>query len=136
MEQKDYLLREIEKTGTLLRWIIGKLSGAEEYFAFKAEDQFEQAKELILNEIGFDTDLFLSLKEPEIGKYISEFNGINIPNIELLADIYRIMGMKTDAVLSKEYLTGAMKLYELCDLLDKTFLFDRENKIKEIKNVL
>ena len=136
MEQKDYLLREIEKTGTLLRWIIGKITGIEVNDALTAENQFEKAKELVLNETGFDMDLLLELTEPETEKYIAGFNGINIANLELLADIYSLMGMRTDNLKSKEYLKSALKLYELCDVLDKTFLFDRENKINGIKNVL
>ena len=83
MEQKDYLLREIEKTGTLLRWIIGKITGIEVNDTLTAENQFEQAKELVLNETGFDMDLLLELTEPETEKYIAGFNGINIANLEI-----------------------------------------------------
>ena len=136
MEQKDYLLREIERIGTLLRWISGKITGIEDNYALTVENQFKEAKGLLLNEIGFDTDIFLSLKESEIEQYISKFKGINVSNIELLADIFKVFGMKTDSAMTKEYLDRALKLYELCDSFDKTFSFDRESKINEIKNVL
>jgi hypothetical protein len=136
MEQKDYLLREIEKIGLLLKMIFNKIAGKEENYALTVENQFEEAKGLLLSEIGFDIDTFLSIEKSEIEQYISEFNGIKGSNIELLADIFRVMGMKTDSSMTKEYLERALKLYELCNSLDKTFSFDRERKINEIRNAL
>jgi len=53
-----------------------------------------------------------------------------------LADILKVMGEKTYSAKTKEYLERALKLYELCNSLDKTFSFDRERKINELKNVL
>ncbi|MCX6252789.1 MAG: hypothetical protein NTX61_18805 [Bacteroidetes bacterium] len=64
MEQKDYLMREIEKIGLLLRAIIGSLSNKKENLSLKIEDHFENTKELLLNEIGFDLGKFLTLDEP------------------------------------------------------------------------
>ena len=63
MEQRDYLLREIEKIGLLLRMIFNKLAGWEETYSNTLESQTKEVKELLLHEIGFDIDLFLSLEE-------------------------------------------------------------------------
>ncbi len=136
MEQKDYLLREIEKIGLLLRYIFSKITGNGENYVLTMENQWAEEKGLLLHETGFDVDLFLSLNGSEIEQYISKFSGFNSPNFELLADILKAMGMKTEPEKSKEYLESALKLYEFCNSLDKTFLFDRERKISEIKNVL
>jgi len=136
MQQKDYLLREIEKIGLLLKMIFNKIAGKEENYALTIENQFEEEKELLLHEIGFNIDIFLLLEESGIEQYISKFDGIRGSNIELLADILKVMGMKTDSAITKEYLVRALKLYELCNSLDKTFSFDRESKISEIKNAL
>ena len=136
MQQKDYLLREIEKIGLLLKMIFNKIAGKEESYALKAENQFEEEKELLLHETGFNIDLFLLIEESGIEHYISGFDGIRGSNIELLADILKAMGEKSDSAKTKEYLKRALKLYELCNSLDKTFSFDRENKINEIKSTL
>jgi len=136
MEQKDYLLREIEKIGLLLRMIINKIISSDENFAIAQEQQFEKEKELLLNEIGFDMEFFLSLESTDIEKYLSKFDGIRGPNIELTADILREMGMKTDGDIARKYFSKALKLYELCNSLDKTFSFARENKISEVKDAL
>ena len=136
MQQKDYLLREIEKIGLLLKMIFNKIAGKEENYALTSENQFEEEKELLLHEIGFNIDIFLLIEESGIEHYISKFDGIRGSNIELLADILKVMGKKTDSAKTKEYLKRALKLYELCNSIDKTFSFDRESKISEIKNAL
>jgi len=136
MQQKDYLLREIEKMGLLLKMIFNKIAGKKENYALTVENQFEEEKELLLHETGFNIDVFLLIEESGIEQYISKFDGIRGSNIELLADILKAIGEKTDSAKTKEYLVRALKLYELCNSLDKTFSFDRENKISEIKNAL
>jgi len=136
MEQKDYLLREIEKIGLLLKLIFNKMTGKEAHQAKTAENQSEEAKELMLREIGFDLELFLSMSETEMGPFLSGFKGMNVSNIELLADIIKAMGMDADAAISQGYLQVALSLYSLCNSSDKTFSFDRENKIRVLKNIL
>ena len=136
MQQKDYLLREIEKIGLLLKMIFNKIASKEENYALTVEKQFEEEKELLLHETGFNIDVFLLIEESGIEQYISEFDGIRGSNIELLADILKAMGDKTDSAKTKEYLKRALRLYELCNSIDKTFSFDRERKINEINNAL
>lgn len=136
MQQKDYLLREIEKIGLLLKVIFNKIAGKEVNYALTLENIFEEEKEFLLHEIGFNSDIFLLIEESGIEQYISKFDGIRGSNIELLADIIKAIGMKTDSAIKKKYLVRVLKLYELCNSLDKTFSFDRESKISEIKNAL
>jgi len=136
MQQKDYLLREIEKMGLLLKMIFNKIAGKKENYALTVENQFEEEKELLLHETGFNIDVFLLIEESGIEHYISKFDGIRGSNIELLADILKAMGEKTDSAKTKEYLKRALRLYELCNSIDKTFSFDRERKIKEINSAL
>ena len=52
MEQKDYLLREIEKIGLMINAIRQKLFGGKENLAITLESQIEAAKGMLLNEIG------------------------------------------------------------------------------------
>lgn len=132
MEQKDYLLREIEKIGLLLRMILNTLVGKEENYAIQIEKQFEETNELLLNEVGFDLDKFLSLEKSEIEQYLSKFEGVKGANIELFADILKEFGTRTKSAKNREFLDKALKLYELCNSKDKTFSFERENKISEV----
>jgi hypothetical protein len=136
MEQKDYLLREIEKIGALFSLIFSKLLGKELKVALSVERQFEDEREMLLRDAGFDMELFLSLKEKEIQEYLAKFSGINTANMELLADIIKEMGMKSEPVSGKVCLKKALSLYELCNATDKTFSFERVDKMNEIKSAL
>jgi hypothetical protein len=136
MEQKDYLLREIEKIGLVLKMIFNKIVGKDVNDSITLENQFEQSKELLLKETGFDTELFLTLEKTEAEAYISTFSGLNCSNIELMADVFRETGMRAAPAKQKQYLESALYLYSLCNRMDKTYSMERENKISEIKNAL
>ena len=67
MDQKDYLLREIEKIGTLLKRCFSKMTGSEDNLAIQLDVEFEEDKGMLLHELGFDMNLFLMLDEAEGG---------------------------------------------------------------------
>jgi len=136
MEQKDYLLREIEKLGMLLRAILNSLIGRNENLAIKADPHFEETKELLLNETGFDIDKFLTLDEWASNEYLAHFHGINVVNLELLAEVIFLIGINNKSETQRTVLQKALRLYELCNLTDKTFSVDRENQIKKIRDAL
>ena len=138
MEQKDYLMREIEKMGFLLRAIFNKLIGKKNDFAITIETQLDYAKTLLQSEIDFDLSLFLSLDKTESELYIHKFQGLNVANIELLADILQEIAMGSETVSSegKVFLEKSLNLYEHCNAADKTFSFAREQKINDIKRIL
>lgn len=136
MQQKDYLLREIEKFGLMITMIINKLSRRKEEVSLSEQDQLEEAKGLLLQEIGFDVDVCFSLEDSEIEQYISTLQGVSGANIELLADVLHVMGKRSEPDATRVYLEKALKLYELCNSMDRTFSFDREGKIREIKDTL
>ena len=136
MEQKDYLLREIEKIGLLLRSILNSLSGRKENLAITIENHFEETKEMLFNEIGFEFDKFLTLNESASKDYLSQIKGINPENIEILAEIFYRIGVNWNLDKKSIFLEKALLLYEICNISDKTFSFIREAKIEEIKNAL
>ncbi|NOU47665.1 MAG: hypothetical protein HOO86_11475 [Bacteroidales bacterium] len=136
MEQKDYLLREIEKIGLVLRAILNRITGSGENLALTIEDQFIAEKELLFTESGIDSDKLMSLNESETNNYIASFRGMNVTNIECLADILRETGLKIKSENANLMLQKALELYNTCSSTDKTFSFEREDKMNEIKNAL
>lgn len=136
MEKRDYLLREIEKIGLLLNMILNKLAGKDVNFATTIENQFQETKDLLLHEIGFNLEHFLKLGKSETSVYLGEFTGLNNSNIELLADVLYTEGITIHSGHSDDCLHKALLLYELCKLSDKTYSFERENKITAIKKAL
>ncbi len=136
MEQKDYLLREIEKIGAVLRAILNRLTGSKGNFATTVESVFEKTNEELVHKINFDLTCFLALDESASLDYISRFEGMSSINLELLAEIIYQIAIQGSAGQKRIFLEKAIFLYEFCETTDKTFSFEREQRIKEIRKAL
>lgn len=136
MEQKDYILREIEKIGLIISSIRQKLFGTKEYLSLTIVNKINYASGLILEESDFNLNKFLSLNIDESNEYISSFKGFSNENIELLTYFISQTCMNDNTRDSKKYLEKALQLYELCNLKSKTYSLKRENIIITIKNAL
>ena len=135
MEQKDYLLREIEKIGLLLRALITRLVG----FTNISDDtsrQILETKELLLSETNFDVDSFLRMDETETKKYLASFNGLNVENMELLAEFLVVQSNSANDLDRKRLLKKALNILVFCRETDKTFNMKRETRIENIENSL
>jgi len=136
MEQKDYLLREIEKIGLIISAIRQKLFGGNGNLSVTVENQFETLKEMLLTETNFDFDKFLSLNIEESNEYICSIKGFSAENIEHLAECISEICLRDKYRGSKNYLEKALQLYELCNSKSKTYSLERETTINSIKSVL
>jgi len=136
MEQEDYLVREIEKIGMLLRGILNSLMHRNENLAITVVNPFEETKEMLRDEINFELDKFVSLDESSAKEYLLQFSGMNIVNLELMADVLFQCRIITPSENSRSLLEKALQLYELCNTEDKTFSRSREDKMNEIKKAL
>lgn len=136
MEQKDYILREIEKIGQIISAIRQKIFGSPDRLAIKIEKQVDDTKEMLLNKLNFDLDIFLPLDIEESEKYLSNFRGFNIENMEGLAECLSHIGLSNKSDISKKHLTKVLQLYELINLKSQTYSFERERNIKRIKSAL
>jgi hypothetical protein len=136
MEQRDYLLREIEKIGAIMSAIRQKIFGGKGNLAITLEQQVKETKGMLLNKMSFDLEKFLDLNVEETNEYIKTFKGFNVENIEILAEIISEIGFDNKCDNSQKYLEKALQLYELCGFKSKTFSIEREANINAIKNYL
>lgn len=136
MEQKDYLLREIEKIGLIIRAIRQRLFGGKDSFAINIEQQLETEKGMLFRELNFDLDKFLFLDEEETNIYLNKFEGFNNENIEHIAEVIAQTGFTENFDKSGIYLEKALQLYELINRRSKTYSTEREKKIITIKKAL
>lgn len=136
MNQRDFLLKEIEKVGIIINIIFQKFFRANIYPEIAIEKQLEDTKELLLNEIDFDLDKFLYLSYEELKEYLSTIGGFNIENIDLLADTLHQIGAEGNFSDSYIYIEKSLQLYNICNLISKTFSLEREAKIVKIKEHL
>ena len=133
MEQKDYILREIEKIGMIISSVRQKLFGGNENLSITIVEQINDLKEMLLSETNFDLDKFLFLNNDDSIEYIFSFKGFSVENIEHLAEYISEMCISDNSGSSKKYLEKALLLYELCNMKSKTYSLERETNIKTIK---
>lgn len=136
MEKRDYLLLEIEKIGQMLNMIISKLTGRDNGTTTNTERVLEETATTLKDEFDFDLNAFLKMGQQDSLKYMSNFKSFDTNNIELLAQILVRLRTMKGIYGDNLYLEKALMLYEYCSEKDKTFSFDRENKILEIKAIL
>jgi hypothetical protein len=132
MEQKDYILREIEKMGMVLRAILNKFKGNNDNTAIQIEKQFEETKEMLASDLDFDLDKFIAQNKSQSTSYLNGFKELNIENLELLAEVFIQMSTLEEKDKRKMHLTKALQILEYCKQTDKTYSFDREARINEI----
>jgi len=136
MEQRDYLLREIEKVGAIIRAIRQKLFGGTDEPALSVGNQAEALKEMMLSETFIDLDEILAMGVEETDEYLAGLKGFNVENIELLARTLADIGMTSGPAVSYPLLEKALQLYGICNLRDRTFSFEREAAISQLKEAL
>ncbi|RLD61637.1 MAG: hypothetical protein DRJ01_07550 [Bacteroidetes bacterium] len=133
MEQKDYILREVEKIGVMLQYLLGKMMPAKS--VEEKKDISEEINNELFENIGYDIRSLLKIQKKEFNEIFKYNKGFNLENIELLAELlYKISQKKLNN--SKEILQKSLELYEFVNKAGKTFSFDREKQIDKIKNEL
>ena len=133
MERRDYLLREIEKIGMLMSAIRQKVFGGKDNLAITIEQQMVTLKGMLLNDANLDFDKLMNLDSRGTDEYLSNLNGFNVENIELLAETISEIGHEQN---SPGFLEKALQLFEICNLRDRTFSLKRDIKINRIKDIL
>ena len=136
MVQKDYILREIEKIGAIVRAILGRITGKEQSEAIHVGQEFEQTTEWMKQETNLNLTKVLTLEKEPLKDYLSSFKGFNVTNLELLAEIFYQTGIRSPEEEKEKFLQKALQIYELCSDTDHTFSFDRERKMNEIRKLL
>ncbi|MCL2167592.1 MAG: hypothetical protein FWH59_00525 [Lentimicrobiaceae bacterium] len=136
MEKRDYLLREIQKIGILMSALRQKLLGGKGNLAVTSENQIEETKEMLFNDLNFDLDAFLSLNIEDGNEYICSFKGFNIENMESFAKFLSDIACSDNCDNSNKYLEKALQLYELCNFKSDTYSFEREMEINYLKNAI
>lgn len=136
MEQRDYLLREIEKIGAIIRAIRQRLFGGADEIAITVDNQAEALKEMMLSEAFIDLDELLAMDAAATDEYLAGLNGFNTENIELLAGTLADIGLNTSQPASIVMLEKALQLYGICSLRDRTYSFEREAAISQIMETL
>jgi hypothetical protein len=130
MQQKDYILREIEKIGAMLRMIIRRL------FEWKENEEQEEKLEQFASGLALESNVelenLLKLKKEDFSEYFDENKGFNAVNIELLADLFAHLSDIAESEKAIQYKMKAIELYNYIDETGRTFSMERANKLKKL----
>jgi len=124
MEQKDFILREIEKIGTLLKYLLGKCIPTESLT--EQQNTEELINKELMEQYGNNLDFILNIEEKDFESVFYKNKGFNYTNIELLADLLFTLG-NNENTKNIKYLTKALMLYEYINSSSKTFSFERDH---------
>lgn len=131
MEQRDYLLRQIELMTQALVTLIRRLLGLKDII----EDEVEQITNETLSEyLDMSINQIMNTRAEELAEMMIQKNGINRSNLELFAEILVInakAGKSRENQLS--LLERALKLYQWIDNTGNTFSMERQQKMNEIQ---
>lgn len=131
MEQRDYILREIEKISVVILAILGKFK------QIKSKKQFEDERSMIDNElkdsIGLTIDSLISLKEEDLISFIADRKDFDTGNMELLAGLLVAFEANMDRDEGHTLLKKASGILEYIDRETRTFSMERAMKINELK---
>ncbi|MFA8434350.1 MAG: hypothetical protein ACEPOZ_07515 [Marinifilaceae bacterium] len=132
MEQKDYILKEIDKISTLLIAMVDRLRGLKNQVAISIGNEFEQNNEKLKRETGFDLDILLETQKSDFERLFRREEGWDASNLELLADLISNVELE-NKVKELQIRRKAMELYEYLNQVSQTFSMDRDRKITGLK---
>lgn len=136
MEQRDFILREIEKIGQMLQMILEKLKRRDPKVKETLPAEVQEVSGQLLEEMGFELEKAASMDGEALGIYLAGLKGYSVSNVELLADLLSGMGFTMQDPAGSEYLNGALRLYEFCRDQDRNYSIVREQKIGDIRAFL
>ena len=132
--EEDYLMRYFNQLGIVLSKILG----------LKKEGQFDEALEIIdkaLADFGLEnTDYYLSLDIQDLENKRKKLQVLNNIQIKILADLLLEKGEieidQGNHESGRNCYTRVLLLLNYLTEVEKTFSFEREEKISKIKKIL
>lgn len=133
MEQKDYMLREIEKTGAIVRMIASKVAGSAHRKGATAEVLYRQTAEDLLYYLEFDLGAFIQKNDDQVVEYIEKIKGFDIENLLMLSTLLEKIAVKQECNTKLALLHKVLLILEHIKVIDEANSADHEQRIALIK---
>ncbi len=134
MEQRDYILREIEKISVVIMAILGR------FRMINSKRQFEQERSMIDSDLeesaGITLNDILAFSGDELIAFLDSNQGFDPGNMELFADLLIAFADNTDEEENTDLLKKAVIILEHTDSKTRTFSMERSSKIAGLKKML
>ena len=134
MEQRDYLLRQIELMAEALANLIRRLLGLKEI----NEEEAQQATDEMLKEnLNISITEILNTPLNKIADLILDREGIHETNIDLFAEVLFLNAkVSKDSVRKRKLYERSLELFNWLDRKSGTFSIERHKKMNQLKNFL
>lgn len=134
MEQRDYILREIEKISVVLLAILGK------FRRIKSKKLFEQERvriDIDLKEsTGMTFEDILSFSQEDLISFLNTTKGFDKRNMEMLSDLLVLFAENINEKDGRNLINKAVSILEYINHKTRTFSIERSSKIKRLKEKL
>ena len=131
MEQRDYLLRQIELMAEVLANLIRRLLGLKE---INEEEALQTTDEMLRENLNISIAELLNTPLDKTADLILDREGIHESNIDLFAEVLFINAKASnDPVRKRKLYERALELYNWLDRKTGTFSIERHQKMNEIK---
>jgi hypothetical protein len=131
MYQKDYILRMIEMIADLIAGILGRIKKGE---LKQASDELKRIYSDFLRQ---DSSFFESIPEEELTDKLLQNHNYTNGHLEILAELFNAEAELRLAQDNKsgslEFSKKSLKIFEFLDNEQKTYSFERINKMEEIR---
>jgi hypothetical protein len=138
MEQKDYLLRQIEQLAQVLAQMLARLLGIKQ--KGNASFGLEELRQTYKNELDIDLEELIQIPENDIISFLINKNKKFENQLEIIADILHATAEnynKNDKVdEGNKLLRKSIYILEYIHSSGKDFSIDRVSKIKNLKSLL
>ena len=135
MEQKDYLMREIEKIRVVLEAMLNKIKGGDSDIP-QVNENFDEVNKLFITDTRIDLSTLINSDSSQFDNIFKKENGYDEANIEHFAEILAEMANKAEGNLKEQLTQKAFETYEYVDNLSNSFSFGRKMKMDALKKDL
>ena len=135
MQQRDFLMRQIEQMAQAFAALIRRLLGMK---TENTEKETELAtNELLKEQLNTSIKELLSIPIGEISEFIVKEKGLDESNLEVFADLLILNAkVKSNHTDQLKLYKIALEVYQWIDNKSRTFSMERQNKIREIEEFL
>ncbi|MDD3875557.1 MAG: hypothetical protein PHT69_02990 [Bacteroidales bacterium] len=138
MEQRDYLMRQVNQLARVLGKVLFDLLGLKN--SGEIIESINITTLSLMSELDIDLDELVSIKRDELIHTLIDKMGFNNENLETLSEILMQMGdnfFKINNLNKGEsYCQTSLFIYEYLEKADNTYSLARREKIEKLKTLL
>jgi len=132
MEQRDYLMRQVEEFGLILSKMLSKLLDLK----VNGTESIGAVNQIFTEELGFDINQLMDIPEDKWFDTLKTEKQYSFDNLERLADILLLVAENVHLNERNQLYRRCWMIYEYIDKSTKTYSFDRNFKMEKIRKYI